>query len=104
MVTGFLVLFALPAHAADWKETKRDCLTRAAVPANVQNNKIHWFENCLIDIFTFRPVHPVFESIAPGSGFGAGLGFDTKPHAGTFESALSIKAVGSINGSFFAVD
>ena len=60
----------------------------------------HWLEGCIVDLFTLRPVHPAFESLAPGSGFGAGVGFDSKPNAGRVESNISLKTVASVDGSF----
>src|SRR4051812_10173038 len=91
----FPLLCAFPLHAANWMETKRDCLSRTGLTAGQ-----HWVESCLIDLLTLQPLHPIFESLAPGSGFGVGLGSDWTPHAGRLESALSVKAAASFDGSF----
>src|SRR4051812_10813804 len=54
----FGVILAAAAQAANLQEAKKACLQRASLTAGK-----HWLEECVIDVITLRPVHPVFRSL-----------------------------------------
>lgn len=98
-VLATILLLASPigTYAANPQETERACFTRAGLKAGE-----HWLEECIIDVITLRPVHPVFESLAPGGGTGFGIGLDAAPNHGRIETSESLKFAYTTNGSYTA--
>jgi len=89
--------FAGTMLAADLQELRRSCFQRASLSVGR-----HWMEQCAIDIVTLRPVHPAFQSIAPGTGTGLGVGFDQILRRSRIEIIPSAKILVSTDRSLLA--
>lgn len=81
--------------AADWNDLKQACGRRVA-SGRLQE---HWLETCIIDFFTLEPLHPAFNSIAPITGTGFGLGIDRITRMNRIELLPSARALVSTDGS-----
>jgi hypothetical protein len=95
-LVAFVLLFVccLPVEAGTIEDLKRSCHR-----ANLSEGK-HWLEECLEEVVTLQPVHPAFQTIAPGTGLGFGIGADRIWRSGNkFEYLASGLIVGSPDGS-----
>lgn len=75
-----------------------DDLTLSCKRANPHAGK-HWLEECVEELLTLDPIHPVFHTIGPNTGPGFGFGFSGIWRRGELEYQPSINAVVSTNSS-----
>jgi hypothetical protein len=85
------------AFAGTVDDLKASC-DRAHAPKG-KNNKLHWAEECVEQIFTLDVVHPTVKTIAPGTGVALGLGTQHIWRRNSFEYLPSLTAVRSFDGS-----
>src|SRR5436309_2950579 len=97
-VAFIIFVTSLAAHAATWDDLVRACRDRIGS----HGTGIHWTEECIQNIFTLRPAHPVITSIAPGTGPGFGAGLDWVHRYGRTELLPSAVYARSSNGSSIA--
>lgn len=90
------VLISLPVVAGSIDDIKKSCGERASLHAGK-----HWLEECTEELLT-APVHPVLRTIAPGTGFGLGIGAARVWRRGKVEYLPSVSLVGSPDKSFMA--
>jgi hypothetical protein len=89
---------AMATHGDSLSDMRRACLQRG----NFQKG-IHWFEECMQELFTAEPVHITLTTVAPGAGvagFGPGFGYVLRPYR--TELLLSGTAAVSNDGSYIA--
>lgn len=92
----FFLAAALPAYADDLSDMRRACLERD----NFQKG-IHWFEECLQELFTAQPIHIALTTVAPGAGtaaFGPAFSYVVRPYR--FEFLLSGTGAVAEDGSY----
>jgi hypothetical protein len=82
-------------HAGNPEDLKRSCFDRA----NFKLGK-YWLEECVEEIFTLQPVHPAFNSIAPGTGTALGFGFNLSRRFDRFEFLPSAILAATADHSF----
>lgn len=75
-----------------------DDATLSCKRANPHGGK-HWLEECVEELLTLDPIHPILHTIGPNTGPGLGLGFSGIWRRGELEYQPSINAVISTNGS-----
>ncbi|PYU19088.1 MAG: hypothetical protein DMG32_25115, partial [Acidobacteria bacterium] len=94
----FIIFFAAApaAHADDLSDTRRACIERDNL-----HKGIHWFEECMQELFTAQPIHIALTTVAPGAGvagFGPAVNYVVRPYR--FEFLLSGTAAVSDDGSY----
>ena len=100
MKSRFLFCFLLSgsmALAGTVHDLKSSCdRTRAKEGVN---NKFHWAEECVEQLFTLDVLHPTIKTVAPGTGVALGLGTQHIWRRNSIEYLPSLTAVGSFDGS-----
>jgi hypothetical protein len=81
------------AAAGSLDDIKLSCGQRASLKAGK-----HWLEQCIENVFA-APVHPAFQTIAPGTGLGLGIGASRTWRRGEIEIIPSGVAVASADHS-----
>ena len=87
---------ASAARADDLVDMRRACLDRGNF-----HKGIHWFEECIQELFSADPVHIAVTFVSPGAGTAAfGLGFAEVPRIRAYEFLINGVAAVSTDGSY----
>ena len=87
-----VLLSTVLLQAATVDDMKRDC---------VENHSFGGFKNCVIDLFTGRPVQIVAASVVPGGGVAMGLRYTQLFNKGAWQNDFSVTGASSIRAFWF---